>query len=414
MQKIILLFLTFLVAGTTRAVVIVGRVLDQENTPVSYASIYLKGEPFIGTVTNPQGVFSLDTKTIANDHIVVSFLGYESQEHPLYAFTLGDTLRICLIEQPIALEETIVSVPVTKQRNKRKAMKELLKNVRQRMDVDFPDTPVKYRVVSDVYIDSQNRPMAFEEVIGYVAELHEPTKQGVNDSVQFYGEVCKRYIDQGIMGKINPILQSENTQIQTKHMAHEIDSGIVIHQTLWGGGLKNVFDRLAENPKRWTLSRESESNAVLTYKEKRNYLGIFKAELTVHYIIDSYTYSLQNLSENMKVNVSIPFGRKLNQQQIKWLNVLNMQTDDIEKFRLKKADATIKRNIIYTTSGTRIYVKEKNMLMNVHIIDNKGKTVPVNTNATVKVLSIQTDDVKLYTRQQLDKPVPRTILPAPR
>ena len=80
---------------------------------------------------------------------------------------------------------------------------------------------------------------------------------------------------------------------------------------------------------------------MLTYREDRNFLGIIKFDLELHLVLDPYSYRIQKQSQSLVVEANIPFGYKLNADQLAILNVVNLTADDIEKFRLKKVGSII-------------------------------------------------------------------------
>ncbi len=94
----------------------VGRVVDEKGAPIAYATVYPEIAPEWGTATNNDGIFSFEANLPPDSRVIVSFIGY--QKKTVLAQDLqGD---IVLIEQPIALQETVVAAKKSKQRNKRK------------------------------------------------------------------------------------------------------------------------------------------------------------------------------------------------------------------------------------------------------------------------------------------------------
>ena len=128
----------------------VGVVKDQQDVPISYASIYLKEHPEIGTITDSLGRFNISVQNAGKGTLMCSFLGYKMQQLPLAKFQPTDTLFIILEEQPIPLENVVVEAPVKKKSNRKKLMQQLLQDVYERMLIDFRDDPIDYSVVSDV------------------------------------------------------------------------------------------------------------------------------------------------------------------------------------------------------------------------------------------------------------------------
>lgn len=359
---------------------IVGHVVDEEDQPVSYASVYFKTKPENGTVTDNNGYFRVVFND--NDSLIVSFIGYATKSYASRRLT-EDVLQIRLKQQPIMLEETVVAGKTT--RNKRKAMKDLLRFTRQRMDVDFPDDNQKYRVHSSFRVKSNGELLGFDEIIGHIVELHGKGQDGY-DSIQIKADVARRYINQTTADKI-PDVMDNHIGKQDKSNIEKIDAGSLMHKYLWGGSYKQMFDKLAEKPKYWSVSKENNDITVLTYKETRNILGIFKLTMTVNYIIDAFNYSISRISEEAIVYFNIPFGYKLNKDELSVVNLLSISGQDIEHFRLKRGTVNFRRNVIFTkTTDNTLRVKEKNLTFNMKAEEKEGQTIQMSSSASARVL----------------------------
>ena len=409
-KKLTLLLLGFVMALAARAEKVVGRVLDEKGLAVPYASVYLREHPVVGTVTDIDGRFELDVEKYRTSHIEVSFLGYALESREVRKW-LKDSLVINLKEQPITLEQLVKTQKALKtRRQKRKSMQQLLKQVDARMDIDFPDKPVKYHIVSDAKVYSENELMVFEQLIGNVVEVQGKGKDG-RDEIQVLGEVAKRYIDQEAEVKYEnaniPKVKKKN-QARLNSFVSRMDSGTVVHRFLWGGNVRHFFRRFAEHPKRWELSRESDSRSVLTYTEKHNIIGIVKVNLVVNYTIDNATCGLIGIAESLKAEVNIPFGYKLDKDMLSWLNIVNINPEAIEKFRLKHICVDIVRNELFNVpEDGRTTVKERNYRAKILMRDTKEKTINMKSDGAIKVVDVQLDNVKPYSAKQLNRPVPR-------
>lgn len=65
-------------AQDEKAIMLRGTVYDETNAPIPGASVYVKDQPGVGTVTNIDGEFQLKVKRY--DIVVISFLGYKNVE----------------------------------------------------------------------------------------------------------------------------------------------------------------------------------------------------------------------------------------------------------------------------------------------------------------------------------------------
>lgn len=409
--------------------------MDEKGQPISYATVYPEVAPELGTATNNDGIFRFEANLPASSPVVVSFIGFEKVE------VMGDRLRvkgdaslqvIVLKEQPIALQETVVAAKSSKQRNKRKQMATLLHAVYVQLEKEFPDEPAQYQVVSDVRMTSGEAQTGhaavwgMEQMIANIVVLPEAAKSG-RDSVQFQGRFCKRFFDARKRAQADSILAGQTLerlekaqkdvpkgtpQNYMRRAANAVDSGVVVHEALFAiGNMRYDFQETMNDIKHWSVSNESEGETVLTHTQKvSKYLGCFKMTFQRHYIIDSRTYSVRRFSEHAEVKVVIPFGIKLNSDQLQMLNLVNMDEEQINKFRLKRLRGAVDLNTIYQRRNGLVYTQEKNMILNAFIVGSKKTEIPIHIQATQRMTDLQTEGVKALKKHQLTRRVRREIV----
>ena len=197
-----------------------------------------------------------------------------------------------------------------------------------------------------------------------------------------------------------------------RRAANAVDSGVVVHSALFAiGNMRYDFEQAMTDTKHWTVSNESEGETVLTHTETvSKYLGCFKMTFQRHYIVDSHTYAVRRFSEHAEVKVTIPFGIKLNQDQLQMLNLVNMSEQQIEKFRLKKLRGSVDLNTIYQRRDGHVYTQEKNMICNAFIVGSKHTEIPLLIKATQRVTELETSGVQPLHRSQITKRVKREIV----
>ena len=392
-----------------------GRVVDNRGQGIGYATVYPVAEPIAGTATNNDGYFSFSADLPASSDVVVSFIGYAKQVVPLGVLT-DSTATIVLREQPIALEEMVVAAKPSRQRNKRKAMAALLHKVYVRMLDDFGGGNAKYRIVSDVRMDAEGEPWGMEQMVATIVVLPEAAQSGM-DSVQFRGDYCKRYFAPEIRQLADTILAGNTLEKMDKKnnlrkAVNAVDSGVVTHKALFAiGNIRQDFEKSMSDLKHWSVSNESEHETVLTHVEKKNIFGIYKHAFYRNYIVDSDTYEVLRFSERAEFAVNIPFGYKLNKDQLQLLNLLNMSDGEITKFRLRKARAVITLNTIYQKRDGHLYIQEKNLHTDAHILGTKKMEIPVQLWATQRVITMEKDGIKPMKRWEMNNRVRREIVP---
>lgn len=434
-MKFKILFIVLLCALEFNAAVYTGQVVDEKGQPISYATVYPEVAPELGTATNNDGIFRFEANLPASSPVVVSFIGFEKVE------VTGDRLRvkgdtalqvIVLKEQPIALQETVVAAKPSKQKNKRKQMATLLHAVYVQLEKEFPDEPAQYQVVSDVRMTSGEAQTGhaavwgMEQMIANIVVLPETGIDG-RDSVQFQGRYCKRFFDARKRAQADSILAGETlerlekaqkdvpkgtSQNYMRRAVNAVDSGVVVHEALFAiGNMRYDFQEAMNDIKHWSVSNESEGETVLTHTQTvSKYLGCFKMTFQRHYIIDSRTYSVRRFSEHAEVKVVIPFGIKLNSDQLQMLNLVNMNEEQINKFRLKRLRSAVDLNTIYQRRNGLVYTQEKNMILNAFIVGSKKTEIPLNIQATQRVTDLQTEGVKALKKHQMTRRVRREIV----
>ena len=320
----------------------------------------------------------------------------------------------------------------SKQKNKRKQMAALLHAVYVQLEKEFPDEPAQYQVVSDVRMTSGEAQTGhaavwgMEQMIANIVVLPEAGIDG-RDSVQFQGRYCKRFFDARKRAQADSILAGETlerlekaqkdvpkgtSQNYMRRAVNAVDSGVVVHEALFAiGNMRYDFQETMNDIKHWSVSNESEGETVLTHTQTvSKYLGCFKMTFQRHYIIDSRTYSVRRFSEHAEVKVVIPFGIKLNSDQLQMLNLVNMNEEQINKFRLKRLRSAVDLNTIYQRRNGLVYTQEKNMILNAFIVGSKKTEIPLNIQATQRVTDLQTEGVKALKKHQMTRRVRREIV----
>ena len=397
-----------------------GRVVDTNGNAIAYATVYPEVQPELGTATNNDGHFSFNAILTDESSVIISFIGYEKKSVKARLLTNSDSIStIILEEQPIALEETVIAAKASKQRNKRKQMAALLHSVYKQIEADFPDEASQYKVVSDVRMQSAGETWGMEQMIANIVVLPEEDKEG-RDSIQFQGIACKRFFDAQKRAQADSILAGNSIERLEKKSkekfmrkaAYAVDSGVVVHRTLFGmGNMRYDFEQAMSDLRHWSVSNESEGETVLTHTQKINkYLGCFKMTISRHYIVDSYSYAVRRFSEHAEVRITIPFGVKLNPDQLLFLNLLNMEEEQIEKFRLRKMRGKVDFNTIYQRIDGHVYPLEKNMVANMFIIGSKDMEIPIFVKATQRVTDLHTKDVKALKKNEITTRVAREIV----
>jgi hypothetical protein len=123
--KKILVFVFLFSAVLSKSAVIKGVIIDQNNEPVPYVSVYIKNTTF-GVSSNLKGEYFLETKA-GNYTLVFSSIGYETQEHQV------NTLKSSPVILNIVFKEAANELgPLTIYSDKRDIAKEIMGKVRDK------------------------------------------------------------------------------------------------------------------------------------------------------------------------------------------------------------------------------------------------------------------------------------------
>ncbi len=87
---------------------IIGKVTDTKGKPLPYVNIYLQNS-YVGTTTNDDGNFSLNTSEKAEYKIIFQFLGYKTLTKTVSPTSFPFILNISLEEESTSLDEVVVN-----------------------------------------------------------------------------------------------------------------------------------------------------------------------------------------------------------------------------------------------------------------------------------------------------------------
>ncbi|MEG0518814.1 MAG: carboxypeptidase-like regulatory domain-containing protein [Bacteroidales bacterium] len=395
--------------------IVQGIVYDGASRPFPFVSVYLKSNPYIGTSSGEDGTFLLHLEkgqTTAADVLVFSFIGYKTVEQPIESLNPDHKLVIKLIEQPILLEGAAVTAKVSRKTSKA-AKLSFIEKFRKQLEVDFPKINRNYYVVSEADVRKGKELLISNEMIGNIYEYPQGGKRG-GDSIRIVQESIKNFTNQQIKEGIERYLEkaradslaaalgnatrkakkqvdkSISSSVRAMTKSAEMDKrSIQLHKLLWWSDIRAMLKNMDfKNLNNWEITYP-DHNTMLTYREKKGFLGIVKMVRTVHFILDSYTYGVERLSENIIAELNIPFGYKLRPEQLELLNIVNIGGNDIDKFRLRHVNMDMKRNVFYQPAENGKLADEKNLDAGFSIENNKKEKLDYNARARAKVMWVR-------------------------
>lgn len=374
---------------------ITGYVLSEDGDPIPYASVYVKTNPQLGTMTDSLGYYSifLDQSTDNSDNLIISFIGYRTEEVLISSISSTQPLYTTLIEQPIMLEGATVKAKISRKES-RKFKKDALEKFVAQIAIDFPERTAIYPIFSMYNGSQDNRQLMHHEVIGSITEHPIQAKKG-GDSISLSVKSVKEYVtdearagyelfneitDDRLNGKKN---SKKYKNIYTKRTLDA--QALRMHRFLWGGPTGSIVDMLdVDKTGKWDYTMIGD-DAVLTYTEKENYMGIVKGELQLHFYIDPVTFQINKIAQSLYGELHIPFGYKLKDDELEFINALQFGTDTIDRYRVRHAYIEVLRNVFFRRIDGNVVVREKNLEVRGDLIDNKKKKLSYSAEAKVIV-----------------------------
>lgn len=408
MQKPLIILLLTIVSLNCVAKELSGHVVDSLRQPIPYASVFLQNNPQIGTITDDNGFFMLPDY-VQDDHLVISSIGYEKFTLSTNKISGTKPIRIVLKEQPLMLNTVVVSAKGSK-RQQRKLLKQLLADIYKQMQIDFPENARNYRIVSDVSVYNEDKVVAFDEMVGNIVELPYLKNARKQDSLQIKADFTRYYINQNTADGLRNFDQ-DLLKRKEKRQLQKIDfeKSEPIHRMLWALDIKKLFGDIYKETGNWSISERDALSQLLTYTKTFTLPGIVSATMKLHLSVDAHNH-VQRLSQSVTLWANIPFGYKLSDAQVAALNLvlINDGAGNFDKYRLKTANGKVERNVFFTQQDGQVVVSEKNWAANVHGADKNGQTIAFNQKASCQVLSVETKNVRPYSKKALATKAPRT------
>ena len=394
MKYFVHILLLFLFPFSLLAQTAIGFVIDEDGEPIPYASVYVKNDPIGGTMTDLDGRYELqfDSFSKGDDEVVFSFIGYRTEIFSISEITSDSVFYVKLVEQPIMLEGATVMAKISRKESV-KLKKEALKKFVEQMREDFPKRTAEYPVFSMYNGSQDSRQLIHHEIVGTIFEYPIDNRYG-GDSVALVVKSVKEFTTEEAKvayDKFNEMADDRiNSKKNKKKKKNKLsytkrdldDQSLRMHRFLWGGPTGSLIDLLnVKKPAKWDYTMIGD-DAVLIYKEKENYMGIVKGELQLHFYIDPVTFQISKIAQSLSGELHIPFGYKLKDDELEFINALQFGHDTLDRYRVRHAYVDVLRNVFFRrTKDGNVVVREKNLEVRGDIIDTKRKKLSYSAEA---------------------------------
>ena len=369
-----------------------GFVIDEDGEPIPYASVYVKNNPVGGTMTDSDGRYELQLGEAveSTDEVVFSFIGYRTEMFSVAVIMADSLFYVTLVEQPIMLEGATVRAKISKKES-RKLKKDALERFVAQMREDFPKRTAEYPVFSMYNGSQDSRQLIHHEVVGTISEypinnrwggdsvalIVKSVKEFTTDEAKVAYDVFNELTDERLNGKKN-----KKKKVKLSYTKRNLDEqSLRMHRFLWGGPTNSFIDMLNINkPAKWDYTMIGD-DAVLTYTEKENYMGIVKGELQLHFYIDPVTFQISKIAQSLSGELHIPFGYKLKDEELEFINALQFGHDTLDCYRVRHAYVDVLRNVLFQRVNGNVVIREKNLEVQGDLIDTKKKKLTYSAEA---------------------------------
>lgn len=408
MRKKVLLFLMIIISVTfVSAKNIKGIVLNSDFTPLENVSIHLKSSPFIRVFTDAKGLFVINLEGVKHRDkykLLFSHIGYETKECRVKG---NSSNKIVLIEKSIIVDDVIVHTKLSRKAQKKRKIS-VINKFKEQLKKDFILEDRTYKVLSNFELVRDAERVVYNKLIGEYKELI-GVKPDNKDSIALIYTSMDNYMDRDIELGLKDMSDMfiDNNVVSKKRKKNKrildstfyntfLNDSILLkdmldaHKVFWSFN-RDVIKYVAsldDNYKRWTII-DRNGQMILSYKNKRGMLGIIKHLAIVNFIVNPDTYSLEQISEEIKVELNIPFGYKLPPDAVMLLNLIYINSDRIEKYRVRHLYVDVITNTIYKKIDESKHVDERIVNLDVSLIDTKKRTVKIEPRVFLKVLSVQ-------------------------
>lgn len=393
MKKI---FLSFFLLTFLRCLVIAdvvrGHVIDESGMPVPYATVFQKSNPAGGVATDDDGMFEINVTRGRDEILIISFISYKTVELEIDKIKPDVTIRVTLKEQPIMLDEASVNAKVSKQEMK-KITKNVLSRFYERLKTDFPKQINKYEVVSVYSGKNADRQLMRHRIVGTITE-YPKRRKNYQDSIRLDISDVQQYVADEVVKGYVLLNDMADKRMNTKKAKKKgigynktplDEQSRKMHRFLWGGESCFIVDRInIEKPRRWQYTI-LDGQAVLIYTESWNYL-VAKATMKVYFYIDPATCSLLKMTQCFDGELHIPFGYKLEGDELDFVNALQLPDETIEKYRVRHIYTSVKRNVIFNgIDAEKRHAIEKNADVSVKMLSSKKEELRYSAKSKIVV-----------------------------
>lgn len=222
----------------------------------------------------------------------------------------------------------------------REEKRELIERFKQRLKEDFPNVDCSYDAVSDYALYQDTLLMTSGRLVGNFVEKPGGSTKG-KDTLIVVKKSLNEYIDQRIANNIRDIEEGQEILGNREAFAEQI------HKMLWGVSPYKLLQMVGQIEGKWDYIPNDKSTAYITFRGHKGFMGIYRVEWKINFLVDCNSLQLRQLVENLYFKASVPFGVSLDKQTVENINRLNIAYSSFDSFKFRRGYADFKRKVEY-------------------------------------------------------------------
>ena len=226
----------------------------------------------------------------------------------------------------------------------RREKEELIELFKKRLKEDFPNIEQGFEVESDYVLYQDTMVMTKGYLKGRFVEMPKASAKK-KDSLAIIKHKLDEYINPRIADNMKELEEGEEILSDREAFSQQV------HRMLWGISPYKLLGMIEELNGKWDYIPQSNTTAYITFRGHKGFMGIYRVEWKVNFLVERSCMSLLQLLERVDLKVSIPFGVKLDEETVANINKFNIAYDQFDALKFRKGWIEFKRYVEYNGDG---------------------------------------------------------------
>ncbi len=217
---------------------------------------------------------------------------------------------------------------------------DIVERFKQKLVEEFPDVETRYDIESEYILYQDTIIMANGKMEGQLREIPLQSKRK-RDSLS----IEKREVDEYINSEIERNL--EQLEEGRKILKNREEFSMEIFKLFWGVKPSHLLQMIEPLKGRWDYIPNTDQSAYITFRGNKGFMGIFKIEWKVNFLVNKSDLSLLELKESVEAKISIPFGIEVDSETLENINQFNVAYGSYDRFKFRRGWVDFKRSVSY-------------------------------------------------------------------